>query len=41
MHKDSKTHSIKNKNKKAIIIKESFASIKEYENNTDNNGENN
>ena len=28
MHKDSKAHSIKNKNKNAVIIKENFASIK-------------
>ena len=41
MHKDSKAHSIKNKNKNAVIIKENFASIKYYETNTDNNDENN
>ena len=41
MHKDSKAHSIKNRNKNAVLTKGNLASIKSYRKNSENNDDNN
>ena len=41
MHKDSRAHSIKNRNKNAVLTKGNLASIKSYRKNSENNDENN
>ena len=41
MHKDSKAHSIKNRNKNTVLTKEILASTNSYRKNSENNDENN